>query len=253
VRAQVSVEASPMRVELSAGPGGTATQAVSLTNAGDAPVRIRAAATDWTLAHDGTPQFEGSEQDGPFSATSWIRVAPPEIVIEPGETGLVRFSLTVPENVTAGGYRTSVLFDVSPAALNPLEAKRGISFKSRIATLVYVDIGNLPPELELTNLETQVAGAQTLLVATVRNPSKRTVRTKGAIRLLDSTNSLVRSMPLPDVPVLPESSRLITAPVADGTPLQVLAPDRYRVEITIDGGQPSLIVGETSIEVPAKR
>jgi P pilus assembly chaperone PapD len=97
--AQISVEVSPLRVELTAGPGSTSTQPIVLTNAGKDPVRVRARLTDWDLSRDGAPQFEGAVPDGPFSATSWMRLAPPEIVIEPGKEAVVRFSLAVPAGV----------------------------------------------------------------------------------------------------------------------------------------------------------
>ena len=251
-RSQVSVEASPLRIDLTAGPGSSTTQAVSLTNAGTESVRIRATTTDWTLSRDGTPQFEGTPPDGPFSATPWIRVAPPELVIEPGVTALVRISLTVPESVTPAGYRSGVLFALSPAAISPIEAQRGVSFRGRIATLLYVDIGNLPPQLELTDLEVRSVGAQTLLVATVKNPSKRTVRTRGTVTITNPTIT-VRSLQVPDVPVLPESERLIAVPIVDGTPDQTLPSGGYKAEVRIDAGQPTLIVGETSFDVPATR
>ncbi len=60
--AQVSVEVSPLRVELQAGPGSTTTQPVTLTNYGKETVRVRARLTDWDLTRDGTPQFEGADR-----------------------------------------------------------------------------------------------------------------------------------------------------------------------------------------------
>ena len=80
--AQISVEVSPLRIELTAGPGSTTTQAITVANAGKDPIRVRAVATDWDLAKDGAPQFEGVAEGGPYSATSWIRVAPPDPQVE---------------------------------------------------------------------------------------------------------------------------------------------------------------------------
>jgi hypothetical protein len=88
-RAQLSMEVSPLRVELKAGPGGTTTQAVTLTNTGKDPVRVRAQLSDWHLARDGAPQFVEAT-DARYSATSWVRVAPPEQVIEPNRGATVR-------------------------------------------------------------------------------------------------------------------------------------------------------------------
>jgi P pilus assembly chaperone PapD len=86
--AQISVEVSPLRVELQAGPGSSSTQAVTLNNSSPEAVRIRARVTDWDLSRDGAPQFEGAKESGPFSATSWVRVAPPNRLWIPARKAL---------------------------------------------------------------------------------------------------------------------------------------------------------------------
>jgi P pilus assembly chaperone PapD len=102
VLAQGSLEVSPLRVELAASPGGTITQAVSLTNTGTEPVRVRARLSDWDLARDGAPQFESAPEGGPYSATAWVRIAPPEQVLPPKKEGTVRFSVATPSSAQAG-------------------------------------------------------------------------------------------------------------------------------------------------------
>jgi P pilus assembly chaperone PapD len=67
--AQVSVEVSPLRVELTAGPGSSTTQAITVANDGKESIRVRAIATDWDLSKDGAPPFEGVREGGPYSAT----------------------------------------------------------------------------------------------------------------------------------------------------------------------------------------
>ena len=53
---------------------------------------------------------------GPYSATAWLRLAPPEQVIEPGASATVRFSAALPAVVEPGGYRTGILFEFEPAS-----------------------------------------------------------------------------------------------------------------------------------------
>ena len=55
--AQVSIEVSPLRVELKAQAGATTTQAITIVNTGAEPVRVRAELSDWFLSRDGSPQF----------------------------------------------------------------------------------------------------------------------------------------------------------------------------------------------------
>lgn len=248
--AQLSVEVSPLRLELQAGPGSTTTQAITVTNAGKEAIRVRATLSDWDLSKDGAPQFESAVVDGPFSATSWVRVAPPEQVIEPGKEATVRFSLAVPQSVTPGGYRTGVLFEFGPAAGDPAARARAVMFKSRIASLIYVNIGQPPMAGELTDLRQRTLGTQTQIVATLKNTSRRSVRTKGSLVVYDATGKVVREVPVPDVPLLPESERDVAIVVLDADKAPTLPPGDYRVEARIDMGLAAVIVGETTLKVP---
>jgi len=247
--AQVSVEVSPLRAELTASPGSTTTQAITVTNAGKDAVRVRATLTDWDLSKDGAPQFEGAVANGPFSATSWVRVAPPEQVIEPGKEATVRYSLSVPTTVEAAGYRTGILFEFGPASGDPIGRAREVVFKSRIATLIYVNIGQPQLAAELTDLRNRTFGQQTLIVATVKNTSRRYVRTRGAVVVYDSSGKNVREVPVPDVPLLPESEREVAMVVVDPEKKQTLSPGDYRVELRLDVGLPAVLVGETTLKV----
>jgi len=247
--AQVSVEVSPLRVELTAGPGSNTTQAITVANAGTEAVRVRAIATDWDLARDGAPQFEGALEGGPYSATSWIRVAPPEQVIDPGKDTTVRFSLSVPATIQPGGYRTGVLFEFGSAAVTPGGRGRQVMFKSRIATLIYVNVGQPTMVAELTDLSVRTLGKQTQVVATVKNSSRRYVRTRGSLLLMDQNGRSVREFPVPDVPLLPESEREVSITVIDSEKPVPIEPGDYQVEVRIDVGLPALLVGETTLKV----
>ena len=247
--AQASVEVSPLRVELQAAPGSSTTQGITLTNQGKEAVRVRATLTDWDLTRDGTPQFEGAEIGGRYSATAWVRVAPPEQVIDPGATATVRFNLTVPPEVDPGGYRTGILFEFEPAS-RAVATRREISFKSRIATLIYVNSGTPPVATELVDLRVRPTAAGVDVVAIIKNSGRRTVRTRGTLVLFDASGAIASENTVPDVPLLPESERELSVPVSVASPKGTgLAPGIYRAELKIDLGQPALIVGETSVQI----
>lgn len=247
-RAQVSVEVSPLRVELQAGPGSSTTQPITLTNYGKTQVRVRAKLTDWDLTRDGTPQFEGSEVGGRFSATSWLRVAPPEQVIEPGMSATVRFNVAIPEGIEPGGYRTGILFEFEPESIQPTAVKREVAFKSRIATLIYINNGTAPVVTELLDVTVRPTSEGVNVVATVKNSGRRTVRTKGTLILYDAAGTVAREAAVPDVPLLPESEREVAVPVAVA-PATPLAPGQYRAELKLDLGLAAIIVGETSVTI----
>ena len=248
VAAQVSVEVSPLRVELQAGPGSSTTQPITLTNYGKEAVRVRARLTDWDLTRDGTPQFEGAEVAGRYSATAWLRVAPPEQVIEPGASVTVRFNAALPESVEPGGYRTGILFEFESAS-GPIFSARGkVELKSRIATLIYINAGAPPAMTELVDVKVRPTNEGLDVVATVKNSGRKTVRTKGTLVLFDAAGAIARETAVPDVPLLPESEREVSVPVpiAPATPL---APGTYRAELKLDLGLAAIIVGETPVTI----
>ena len=142
-------------------------------------------------------------------------MAPPEQVIDPGKEATVRFSLSVPAAVQPGGYRTGVLFEFGSATANPVARGRQVMFKSRIATLIYVSVGQPTMSAELTDLTVRTLGKQTQVVATVKNSSRRYVRTRGNLILFDASGRNVREVPVPDVPLLPESEREVAITVIE--------------------------------------
>jgi hypothetical protein len=242
----MSIEATPLRVEMQAQAGSSSTQAVTITNPGQEMVRIRATLADWYLSRDGAPQFDAPAPDRPFAASDWVRFAPPEFTLEPGMKGIVRFTVTVPAGAEPGGYRTGILFELVPATPDPARGPQ-VVLKSRIATLVYVQVGQPSAAIELTNLEIRGEGDQSQVVAGLKNRGRRTVRTKGNLIVYDGTGTAVAQIPLPDVPVLPESERDLA--VNPNDPARPLPSGQYRVELKLDVGMPALLVGETTLKV----
>ncbi len=244
---QTSVEVSPLRVELQSAPGGTTTQAITVSNSGTQPVRVRATISDWHLSRSGSPQFE-EPTDTRYSASGWMRIAPPEQVVDPGKDATVRFTLAIPSSAEPAGYRSSILFDFAPAS-DPLARGRSVVVRSRIGTLIYANVGEPAAAVDLTDLLTRVVPDQpTQIVAVLKNTSRRTVRTRGTLTVYDKSGAAVSQSLVPDVPVLPESEREVPIPAIDPDKPSLPAGD-YRVEVKIDVGLPALIVGETTLKV----
>jgi hypothetical protein len=171
------------------------------------------------------------------------------VVIEPKQQATVRFSLTVPQGAVPAGYRTGVIFDFARADTNPLaQSNKSVNVRNRIATLIYAHVGSPAPTVDLVDLQSRHVQEQFVVQATLKNTSAAGVRTKGTLRLLDADGKPVRELPVPDVPVLPESERDVTIPLT-GPAAPPLAPGEYRVELRIDVGLPAVIVGETTLKV----
>jgi hypothetical protein len=246
-----SVEVSPLRVELAMNGGTSHTQAVTLTNQGSNAVRVRARLQDWFMAKDGTPQFDAAVPDTEreFAVASWVRVAPPEQIVEPGRQAIVRFTTSAPPGIADGGYRAAILFEFSPAAGDPIAQRRSVQFRSRIATLIYMNVGKLPPAIELIDLAARLtAGQPPAVVATLKNTGRANVRTRGTLTVRGEGGGVARTLDVPNVPLLPLADRDVTIALArEGEP--PLPPGEYAVEVKIDVGMPALIVGETTLTI----
>ncbi len=239
-----------MRVELKVAPGASHTQAVTLTNQGSAPVRIRARVEDWYLSRDGTPQFTPVAPGTPYSAAAWVRLAPPEQVVDPGKVATVRFTTTVPAEAAEAGYRSAILFEFAPPGGDLVGRGRDVVFRSRVATLIYVTVGNPPPAVDLVDLRVRFGQSRAAeVVALLRNTSRANVRTKGTLVISTPAGQLVRKLEVPNVPILPESERevVIATGREDEPPLPA---GEYRVEVQLDVGLPAVLVGETTMKIP---
>jgi P pilus assembly chaperone PapD len=247
--AQVSVEIAPLRVDLKTRPAGSYTQPVTLTNHGKQAIRVRATVSDWCLSKDGTPQFEGDATSTSYSASGWLRLNPPEQVLQPGATGTVRFTMVAPADAKDAGYRSAILFEFAPADADVTGRSRDVMFRTRVATLIYATIGAPKPAVELIDVQPLVEGGQPArAVATLKNSGPVHVRTKGHLVVYNQAGVEVQRVTLPDVPVLPESERNVVVALT-GEKQAPLAPGEYRVEFRIDVGLAQLLVGETTMTI----
>lgn len=247
---QVSVQVTPLRVELKTAPGGATTQAVTLVNEGHDPVRVHAALSDWSLARDGTPQFAPADPASPASASAWLRVTPAEFTAQPGVETAVRFTIDVPAAALPGGYRSAIMFEFMPPGAEPALVSKGVAFRSRIATVIYVTIGTPVPSVDLVDLQPQLKDGQpAAVVATLKNTGTVHVRTRGHVTVYGPDDRVVRRLSLPDVPVLPGGVRDLVVPLSDEAQPAALAPGRYRVEVRVDVGMPEVLVGEIPLIV----
>lgn len=241
----LAIEVSPLRVELKVLPKATHTQAITLKNDGAAAVRVRARIDDYWLSSDGTPQFKYAKPGEPYSAAAWIRLNPSDVVVKPGEQTIIRASTVVPAGTTDGAYRAAVMFEFEPPGLDPRATAHSMQFRGRVATIVYATVGNPKTDIELVDL--QADGAD--VVATLTNRGRGYVRTKGTLVITNTDGGVVREVPLPAVPVLPESTREVRVPTSGQATPTPLGPGRYTVEVRIDVAQAALLVGETTLEV----
>ena len=239
----ISIGVTPIRVEHSVPAGGSLTDAITVANDDSSAVHVRVKVEDWSITQDGAVKFApGGSQSS--SASSWIRVNPREFDLAPKQSQSVRYALTGPKEAVPGGYRAAIVFATIPRP-KPGEKEKRVMLEGRIATILYETVGKPVPSGEITNLSFKLnpEGKPEFLI-TFENSGKVHIRTRGEILIRDKAKKEVAKMPLPDVPVLPQSSRDLKATLEER-----LLPGDYVAELIIDIGKKELLAGERKFSI----
>jgi P pilus assembly chaperone PapD len=240
--AEVSISVSPIRVEHLTKQGERGTDMFSVTNDGTAPTRLKVSIEDWSLTKDGTPIFMKAEKN-PYSCAEWVRVNPVDFRIGPGQTREVRYTVTVPEGIENGGYRTAIVFETVPDA-DPGEKTRRVLLRGRIAAILYEVVGKTPVEGHATALKAEVKREGIDFTLFLKNTGRVHYRTKGIITIKDSSGSKAFEVEIPDTPVLQDSEREVRVrydkPLPKGS---------YSALASVDIGRKELIGAETTFVI----
>ena len=242
IAADVSISVTPIRVEHPVIQGERGTDMILVANEGAAPTRLKVLIEDWTLSKDGTPIFMKANGN-PFSCVEWIKINPVDFRIGSGQTRQVRYTITVPQGIPDGGYRTAIIFETAPDGV-PGEKNRSVQVRGRIATIVYVVVGNPVPAGHADSLKTTLRKDGIDFFLTLQNTGKVHFRTKGTLSVKDSNGQKVVEIGIPDVPVLPESEREIKI-----SSEKLLPKGSYSALAVIDIRSKDLIGAETTFSV----
>ena len=242
IAADVSISVTPIRVEHRVIQGEKGTDMISVANEGAAPTRLKVSIEDWTLSKEGTPIFMKAGGN-PFSCLDWIKINPVDFRIGSGQTRQVRYTITVPQGIPDGGYRTAIIFETVPDGV-PGEKNRSVQVRGRIVTIVYVVVGNPAPAGHVDGLKTSFRKDGVDFSLALQNTGKVHFRTKGTLSVKDSNGQKVIEIGMPDVPVLPESEREIKISSEKSLP-----KGSYSALAVIDIGSKDLIGAETTFSI----
>ena len=241
----LSFTVDPMAVETAGTPGAPVTGVITVDNPlsgkpGDVgeTVRLRVYAQDWTLDRAGTPQF-GRPASTPGSCSGWLQVNPVEVVVPPGESRPVRYTLSVPPGAS-GTYHTILMFATAPT---PMQAgQRVVSINGRIGSAIYVQVGPQVKRARITAFS--VMPQNTTL--TVQNTGNSHVRLKGTLQFRDGDGHLVQQVPLPGGVILPGADNVRDLSL----PTPHIAGGPYVVTALLDYGGDVLAGARTHVHLP---
>ncbi len=128
--AQRGIRITPLRTYLAQDPGNTSAASVTVTNDTDKPVRVKLSSENFTVTNEAYDYgFDVSESAG------WIRFVDQQLVLEPGASQKVSYSLAVPTTASPGGHYIALFASTEEEA-----STTAVTEVKRVASLVYLEV-----------------------------------------------------------------------------------------------------------------
>jgi len=240
--AQLLAQAFPSQYDLELVAGRRETRPLILQNLGKESVNVRLSLADLRMSERGALDLLPPGTLGSTLARL-VEIEPAELTLGPGERRAVRLGMTLPADGPAS--RCGVVLCRVTAA-TPDDAADLPAAPAELGTTIFLTRAPRSSiHAELTGLETRVdPDGRVAVDSRVRNRSGRHTSCTGEIKVLDSAGTTVTGGFLPEGVVLPGVARIFGWESAAPLP-----PGRYAVTVTIDAGEPELLVGQKEFVV----
>ncbi|OGI10731.1 MAG: hypothetical protein A3I68_01475 [Candidatus Melainabacteria bacterium RIFCSPLOWO2_02_FULL_35_15] len=253
---------APVRFEIKGQKGKEYTLTFSVLNESQLyEKRFEIQTDDWIINKNNdflrkafTPEIENK-----YSATSWIKVTPMQFVVPPGETKNIRFTISVPNNVSIDGDYSAGIFVGEKNIEKPPKGEKVVHIKQDtfIGVIVYVKLGEEKHSLTLKNLEVKSKSVSNGLNKVTILPtyeSRGNVHSRGQIQVklepLSKTAAESEDNPelnAGEVVILRESA--VTYPIDLPDPLPVNS--EWKITVKTDfGSYTPVLVGTKTYKVP---
>ena len=204
----VSVSLAPPIIEKEARPGQKIHDTISYINNGDQAVTVSVSVVDF----DVNDQYDVLEQPPgatPATLAPYVRVAPTEIRVAPGQQIFFRYSVEAPPSFTH--LRGMVYFLTQPEVPDGGQAQ--VTVASRMGIPLYVEgAGAAPARLKVHSLDWKrsgEAGSSIELSLAVTNEGERLIRPTGYLEVRSPDGRFLKTFPFNEgkLPLFPGSSR----------------------------------------------
>lgn len=236
-------------------PGGTVTDAIVVTNHGDAPLDLSLYAADGFTSAGGQLDVlpAGEESTG---VGAWITLATDHVTVDPGSSLQVDLALSVPEDAEPGDHAGAVV-----TSLTTPEQADGVDVDRRLGIRVHLRVtGDLAPALSVEDVQVR-PGTSLVPFGPAPATVSWTVRNTGNARLA-ATQAVTLAGPfgagrvtVADVPAVPEllpgETWDVTVPVDRAWPLLRLGADVTVTPALPAGGDGADAADAATVVTPA--
>ena len=248
---------SPVRFEVKAQKGKEYTLTFAVLNESQLyQKRFEIQTDDWIINKNNDflrkAFTEGVENK--HSATSWIKVTPMQFVVPPGETKNIRFTISVPNDVSADGDYTAGIFVGEKNIEKPPKGEKIVHIKQDtfIGVIAYVQIGEEKHSVILKNLKVKSKSISKGLNKVTILPtyeSQGNVHARGQIQIkLEPLSKIeIKELNAGEVVILRESE--VTYPI--DFPFPVPENSEWKITVKTDfGDYAPVLVGTKTYKVP---
>jgi len=241
--AQIRAQVAPAKYTLVLEIGKPVSRDVNVTNMSAEPAVVHVRLLDWVLSDQGEMRL-AARGSTPQSIDTLVQFEPREFSLQPGETGRIHITARIPADGPPTRWGV-LLSEIRPAVPRP--AGFGPRAVAELGTTLYLSrVHSDEVHAVMTGMEVLPAGRDSVTVSVrLRNMGERHFYVGGEGAVVDDRGRRVASGPLPTGVVLPGRLRIIT-----WTCPAVLIPGEYRVTMSLDTGEPQLLVGETGFRWP---
>lgn len=206
--------------------------------------RFRAKVEDWWRSEDGAQSFYGEGGSLRHSCARWVSINPAEATVKPGDTLVIRLTISVPVEMASAGYWCALTVDEIP---DPVAAVSGVGvqFLASVSTGIFVNVGTVQRLARILDLR---VNAETAFVR-MQNDGNAPVGVDGRLEFF------IPGAEAPAAVVTVPRATLLTEPSVQGTlkvplpPAAQLPSGRYRVRAILDYGAAHLLGAEREIDV----
>ncbi|MCU0289602.1 MAG: DUF916 domain-containing protein, partial [Acidobacteria bacterium] len=179
--------------------GQSYTDAIRVLNVGNAEVMVKAYISDFDFQVNGDILFPDAGT-GRYPLADYIRLNPTSLQLEPGEERIVRFTITMPEDLT-GEYHGIIFFQTQPKGVKSPAPGKQVLVSSRIGAGIYTAVKNtviqsseIPDIFFKQPNAAQDSNSQYVIL--FHNNGNMHLRPTGQLKIIDAAGKEVASTPV---------------------------------------------------------
>lgn len=144
---------NPRKFMFEIAPGTSMEDYVLIRNLCDEEKTFSLYGADPTLSAQGTLAYKTKTESTPESEGSWIKFETPKVTLDPEETRMVKFTVTVPKNASYGEHRAGIAMEKS----NQDTQNPNITIATRVILHSEIKVTTTPDQIEKKYSEESIA------------------------------------------------------------------------------------------------